>query len=105
MDTLEQETMGKRAMAQELLPTILCTANNPGCLGDRASSVVPAFCHVERTPPSIGASVFRDVHLSQTSAVIRPNLIGTRQILHVERTLPRDVERTALPCGVNPAPR
>jgi hypothetical protein len=105
MDTVEQETMGKRAMAQELLPTIVCTASNPGRLVDLVSSVVPAVCHGERTLLSIGASVFQAVHPSQTPAVTQSNLIGTRQILYVERTLPRDVERTALPCGVNPAPQ
>lgn len=97
--------MWKRAMAQKLWPTIRCTANNPGRMGNPASSEASAVCHVERTLPPIGASVFQAVHLSQTPAVNQPNLIGTGQNLHVERTLPRDVERTVLPCGANPAPR
>jgi hypothetical protein len=92
-------------MAQELLPTILFPANNLDRSGDGTSFAVPAFCHVERTLPQIGTSVFRDVPSLQTPAVTQPNLIGKRQNLHVERTLPRDVERTALPCGANPAPR
>lgn len=97
--------MWKRAMAQKLWPTIRCTANNPGRMGNPASSGASAVCHVERTLPSIAASVFRDIHPSQPPAVTRSNLIGTRQILHVEQTLPRDVERTTRRCGVNPAPR